>query len=57
MSSNTSYERQEFDKHTLIFKTNGTFIMSLGACLSFMPYHVPYSIRHLAKYARAPPPL
>lgn len=27
--------------------------MSLGACLSFMPYHVPYSIRHLAKHVRA----
>ncbi len=43
MSSHTSYERQEIDKHTLIFKNNGTFIMYLGACLSFMPFYVPDS--------------
>ena len=41
------------DKHTIIFKTNGKFIMFLGACLSFMPFYVPDSIRRLVKFARA----
>ena len=34
---------KRFDKHTLIFFNYGTFIMYLGACLSFMPFYVPDS--------------
>ena len=44
---------KRFDKHTIIFKNNGKIIMFLGACLSFMPFCVPDSIRRLVKFARA----